>query len=214
MNLSVDSLIKPIWNPRKFSEESRKALRSSIDQFGDISGITWNKRTGNVVAGNHRLEELYEKYGKENISFQQIADSDFYMIMANNEFTTYILREVDWEESKEKMANVVANSQKVMGEFTAQLNDILDDIQLEFDDITFKSLRLDELNLNISELSDLDDSNKITIRQHERDLSTNDDIEEELTFNYKIEIDCETEEKQKKLYQELVDRGLKIRLLL
>ena len=46
------------YNPRKFSKDARKALKKSIEEFSDISGITINQKTGNVVSGNHRWEEL------------------------------------------------------------------------------------------------------------------------------------------------------------
>ena len=50
------------YNPRKISERAQNALSKSLGDFGDISGIVWNKRTGNLVCGHQRVKEL-EKLG-------------------------------------------------------------------------------------------------------------------------------------------------------
>jgi ParB-like chromosome segregation protein Spo0J len=51
--------LKPApYNPRRIDERAQAGLTASIEQFGDISGITWNKRTGHIVSGHQRVEQL------------------------------------------------------------------------------------------------------------------------------------------------------------
>ena len=45
--------LKPApYNPRTISEEALKGLGVSLEEFGDISGFTWNKQTGHLVTGH------------------------------------------------------------------------------------------------------------------------------------------------------------------
>ena len=47
------------YNPRKLSDESRKALKRGIKKFGLVGGIVVNKRTGlTVVSGHQRLSVM------------------------------------------------------------------------------------------------------------------------------------------------------------
>ena len=42
--------LKPAdWNPRQISDEALKGLSKSIDRFGLIEPIVWNKKTGDVA---------------------------------------------------------------------------------------------------------------------------------------------------------------------
>ena len=56
--------LKPApYNPRTITPEAVQALQVSLSEFGDISGIVWNKRTKHLVAGHQRLEALKKKHG-------------------------------------------------------------------------------------------------------------------------------------------------------
>jgi len=64
----VSDLIRPDFNPRVDVRENKKLyeqLSKSIDAFGYVSPVIWNKRTGNVVGGNQRLAVLQDKGIKE-----------------------------------------------------------------------------------------------------------------------------------------------------
>src|SRR6476620_9290267 len=116
------------YNPRKFSKENRKALKKSISEFSDISGITINTKTGNIVSGNHRWEELCEEYGE--LTLQQIFE-DRHAIMSSKGYTGFMARVVNWSLKKEKQANITANSTMITGEWSSGLQDVLQDIALE-----------------------------------------------------------------------------------
>ena len=46
------------YNPRIMDEDAKKRLRKNIAKHGLVSALTWNKRTGNLVGGHQRLEQL------------------------------------------------------------------------------------------------------------------------------------------------------------
>lgn len=46
------------YNPRLMDKEAKKRLKKSIAKHGLVSALTWNKRTGNLVGGHQRLEQL------------------------------------------------------------------------------------------------------------------------------------------------------------
>jgi len=114
------------FNPRKMSDNTRKALKASMDSFQDISGLVWNANTGNLVSGNHRWTELKNAHG-ESLELQRLEEplDEFFMVFGTGEFTGYILREVDWDEETEIAANIAANSEKIQGEFTNAVSSLL-----------------------------------------------------------------------------------------
>jgi len=126
--------LKPApYNPRKISPKAASALQRSLGEFGDLSGITWNSRTGHVVAGHQRLAEL-RKMGANLVDGCVVATGERYQV-----------RVVDWPEGKEKAANVVANSPSIAGEFTDGLQDVLVDVGAELDHELFADLLLSDL---------------------------------------------------------------------
>ena len=51
--------LKPApYNPRKISEEAMKGLTASVERFGMVQPIIWNRRTERVVGNRRRREQL------------------------------------------------------------------------------------------------------------------------------------------------------------
>ena len=46
------------YNPRIMDKEAKKRLKAGLKKHGLVSTLTWNKRTGNLVGGHQRLEQL------------------------------------------------------------------------------------------------------------------------------------------------------------
>lgn len=63
------SQIRPAaWNPRKDlkpGDPRYQALRASIEEYGYLEPIIWNRRTGNLVGGHQRLKVLQEQGATE-----------------------------------------------------------------------------------------------------------------------------------------------------
>jgi len=115
-------------NPRTISEQAKKGLRYSLDQFGDISGIVWNERSGNLVCGHQRLNELKE-LGAELKSY---GDRDFVELPDGSRFA---VRKVSWDEDKEAAANLAANNEEIAGRWIPETAEIIAKIRDRSDDM-------------------------------------------------------------------------------
>ena len=58
---SISKLVPAKYNPRTITDEARARLEASIEKFGLVQPIVWNRRSGNVVGGHQRLAVLQEK---------------------------------------------------------------------------------------------------------------------------------------------------------
>lgn len=142
---SIEDLKPAPYNPRKIGKGAVEGLAASLKKFADISGIVWNKRTGNLVCGHQRVEQL-RKQGAEL--------RDGALVLPGGD--RWPVRVVEWTVAQEKTANVAANNPHVAGEFTDGLGDILADIKLSIGDEDFTGLRFDELGgFNVSPLDEM-----------------------------------------------------------
>jgi len=48
-------------NPRKMGKDEFKLLSSSLDEFGDLSGVIFNRKTNNLVGGHQRTNHFKKK---------------------------------------------------------------------------------------------------------------------------------------------------------
>ncbi|MDD3016740.1 MAG: ParB N-terminal domain-containing protein [Lactococcus chungangensis] len=85
------------YNPRIMDKESAKRLKRAIQTHGLVSALTWNKRTGNLVGGHQRLQQL-----------DALEKSDDY------ELTVCV---VDVDEREEAALNVELNNPSMQGEW-------------------------------------------------------------------------------------------------
>ncbi len=75
------------YNPRIMDKEAKKRLKKGLQQHGLVSAITWNKRTGNLVGGHQRLEQLDALEKNKNYSLDVcVIDVDF-MFDSDDRFT-------------------------------------------------------------------------------------------------------------------------------
>jgi len=105
--ISVDELLKSKaeYNPREINAEQKNGLRKSLESFGYVSNLIYNKTTGNLVSGHQRLDILKED-GMEEVDVNVV--------------------ELSLED--EKKLNILMNSQAIVGDFTKSLNDMLEEI--------------------------------------------------------------------------------------
>jgi len=108
------------YNPRRISPEAMKGLEKSIEKWGCVEPIVVNKKTGNVVGGHQRLAVL-KKQGVKTVD----------------------VVEVNLSEKEEKALNISLNNPHITGEFTDDLQALLDDLKIEIPE--FEELNLGEL---------------------------------------------------------------------
>lgn len=99
--------VKPFENnPRKIKNNAFSSLTKSIERFGYVDLIVWNKRTGNIVGGHQRYKILMGKGIKE---------------------TKMIV--VDMGEAEELAANVTLNNPKIEGEWDDPITELLSHLE-------------------------------------------------------------------------------------
>lgn len=139
--------LKPApYNPRTITDEAATALQTSLAEFGDISGIVWNKKTGHLVAGHQRMDALRRKHGKKLVLREGAVITP--------EGERFPVRIVNWPAEKEKAANLAANSPFLAGCFdTGGLEAVLADLNAA-DGLSgvLEGLRLNELLPGASDL--------------------------------------------------------------
>ncbi len=134
---------------RDVDDAAIEALKTSVGEFGDISGITWNQRTGHLVTGHQRLRSLRERYGAE----LRMARG----IIRLPDGERFRVRVVDWPPAKEKAANIAANSPMLAGGFTDAVADMMADVAAGLPDLA-DELRFDDLLAELDLVDDVDDT--------------------------------------------------------
>lgn len=122
---SIEDLTPNPRNPRTIDDEASRGLRKSLETFGDLSGVVYNRRTGRLVTGHQRIQQMKELGGQYRDGAIWIGED------------SYSVRVVDWPEEKEKAALVTANNPKIQGVWTAEIEDILREIRVEFQEDFF-----------------------------------------------------------------------------
>lgn len=119
----VDELKAAEYNPRKDlrpGDAEYEKLKRSIQEFGYVEPVIWNKRTGTVVGGHQRLKVM------KDLGYEEV---DCVV--------------VDLDEKKEKALNIALN--KISGEWD---NDLLANLLKDLDgsgyDITLTGFDLAE----------------------------------------------------------------------
>jgi hypothetical protein len=129
--LTVGDLVPAPYNPRKITEKQLGMLKKSMSEFGDLSGVVVNVRTGRLIGGHQRTKNLDKSWP---IIKQPHVDKVGTVALGyiDTPAGRWQYREVDWTEKKEAAANVSANKQG--GEFDLPL---LKEIILNIDDGAF-----------------------------------------------------------------------------
>ncbi len=112
--MNVEKLKPAEYNPRTISEAQLKALAKSLAEFGDLSGIVFNRKTGNLVGGHQRTKTLDPSWQIWRGGQDALTDGDK---SAGTVSIGYVLtpfgrlhyREVEWDARKEAAANIAAN---------------------------------------------------------------------------------------------------------
>lgn len=110
--MELDDLRPYHKNPRKITDEDFKLLGESLEKYGDLSGIIYNIRTGQLVGGHQRVNFFRtanatitekERYLEPTITG---TVGEGYIEFKGERFP---LRVVDWDEATEEGANIAAN---------------------------------------------------------------------------------------------------------
>lgn len=123
-------------NPRKITDKQLTMLRKSLGEFGDLSGIVFNRRSGKLVGAHQRLKVLPPEA-------EIIMDTEDYGHV-DVEGDRFQVRLVDWDEIKEKAANIAANKHGGSWDIP-MLNDWLIELEAANIDMDLTGFENDEL---------------------------------------------------------------------
>lgn len=98
-------------NPRRITDAKLIQLKKALNEFGDLGGFVFNRKTKQLVGG-HQRAKLFEQNAKVVIETVHrrptrtgtVAEG---YVVFNGERFKY--REVSWDPQKEKAANIAAN---------------------------------------------------------------------------------------------------------
>ena len=90
---TIADLTPAPYNPRTISGEALAGLKTSVREFGDISGIVYNTRSGHLVCGHQRLEALKQSH---ELQLDTAGDGCAVVTDMGNRFP---VRLVDWDEA-------------------------------------------------------------------------------------------------------------------
>lgn len=142
-------------NPRRITHDQREKLARSLKEMGDLGGIIFNRRTGHLIGGHRRSEELpadakviiTDRFEKVTLG-GTVAEG---YVEAWGERFKY--REVDWDEGKEKIAMLGAN--KLGGEWDIPLiEEVFLDIERDNLDIDLTGFSTDEIHSLLADGTD------------------------------------------------------------
>jgi len=119
--MAVKDLKPAPYNPRRIDPSSLTALGKSIDRFGVVEPIIFNRGP--------------------DLSSADTSDSRSFR---SKKIVSASVVVVDLDDTEERALNVALNSPKLSGEFTGALQDLLAEIEAA-DAQIFRELRLDEL---------------------------------------------------------------------
>ena len=112
--LTTKKLKAAKYNPRTITAARLKKLEDSMETFGDLSGVVFNTKTGNLISGHQRMttvkgkeskiiqKEVKDKFGTVSVGHIEVKTSKGLIKIP--------FRAVDWEINKEKAANIAANA--------------------------------------------------------------------------------------------------------
>ena len=133
--IPLEKLNPAKYNPRKDlkpGDPEYEKLKKSMETFGYVEPIVWNRRTGNIVSGHQRLKIL-EHQGQREIE-------------------TVV---VDLDEQQEKALNITLN--KVSGEWDLpKLADLISELDDGIFDISITGFDAAEIEHLFSQVHDKD----------------------------------------------------------
>ena len=123
--VSVDRLNPAAYNPRrdlKPGDKDYEKLKRSIEEFGFVEPVVWNRRTGFVVGGHQRLKVLLD--------------------MGETEIDCVV---VDLEPEKEKALNLALN--RIQGAWDeVKLAEVIAELDASAFDVSFTGFDAEEID--------------------------------------------------------------------
>lgn len=134
--IELSEMSPALYNPRTIDKKSQEGLSNSIDEFGLVEPIIYNKQTGNIVGGHQRYQLLKNK----DVSFTDAVV-------------------VNLSLEKEKALNVALNHHGITGKYDEEkLQNLLGEIDTDLlQDLNLDQLQSETADINVLDEFDLED---------------------------------------------------------
>lgn len=174
MSKNTVSTLKPsAKNPRKITDKKLEILKRALHEFGDLSGIVFNRASGAIVSGHQRIKTLdpetpitVERQFKKPTRTGTVAEG---FILLHGERYNY--REVEWDDTKEKAAALAANNHAGTWD-TGMLAEHFNAIGADYDfELTgFSETEIDKILSKVSD--DVETEDKTSTRTSSSDVKS------------------------------------------
>lgn len=136
-------------NPNKMAAEDKARMEKSLAEFGDLSGVVINRRTGYIIGGHQRVDVLKDAELITEDLPKPEPDGTVARGYLKHGGRKYTVRVVDWPEKKAHAAMLAANRFARVGQDDAQLlKDLLEELdtgELDMDLTGFDEKTIEEL---------------------------------------------------------------------
>lgn len=130
--MNINDITPADYNPRialNENDDEYKKIKNSIQEFGYVDPIIWNKRTGNIVGGHQRYTVLKDLgHEKVDVSVVDMSEQDE---MALN----IALNKVEGDWDKDKLKEVIADLEQDKLMFTGfdddEIDSLMNDVDIE-----------------------------------------------------------------------------------
>lgn len=145
------------YNPRFISDRRLDNLGKSYEEFGDLSGIVFNRRSGTLISGHQRTSNIRRRGYETKIVTKPIKDcphgtiEEGFMVVTTDKKSkkSYRIpfRVVDWSDKKvEFAANIAANAHG--GEFdNSKLAYMMEELEIKDGGFDIDALGLDAVKI-------------------------------------------------------------------
>lgn len=130
--MNINDITPADYNPRidlNENDDEYKKIKNSIQEFGYVDPIIWNKRTGNIVGGHQRYTVLKD-LGHETVDVS-VVDMSEQDEMALN----IALNKVEGDWDKDKLKEVIADLEQDKLMFTGfdddEIDSLMNDVDIE-----------------------------------------------------------------------------------
>ena len=161
------------YNPRTMSAKEHDGLAASMQQFGDLGGIVFNRRTSRLIGAHQRKQHLpddaqvmiYERWKKPN---KQGTVAIGYIEQPDGERWSY--REVDVSQDIEKAMNIAANrhtghwDMELLPDLIADLTEL--SLPIGFSDDEIAEMLFDPDSIKPASIEDQGKLGQISAKEH------------------------------------------------
>lgn len=178
------------YNPRIMDKEAKKRLKAGLKKHGLVSTLTWNKRTGHLVGGHQRLEQLDALEKNKDYSLDVCV--------------------IDVDEAEEAVLNVQLNNPSMQGDWDLdKLALITEDYGVGFEEMGFTPLDVDlmfdgdERFTQMFETPEAEEVKQGLAEVKEARKQGKERLEERNNINFYSVIVFESEEAKKEFYKKI-----------